>query len=166
MKSGPRRTAIRAIGRLERPELIALVAPSLNDGVGIRAEAANALAQLARTPDAVAQVQKLLIDRAAVDANLNTWESWGEIAAALGRLPYETPALAAEAEAVLDPGTAVAGFDERNRRGRDRRRDARARIAGAHRPRPQAAAAWRPHVGSAAVGGHGAAAAGRSALGR
>ncbi|MGZ8407417.1 MAG: helix-turn-helix domain-containing protein, partial [Caulobacteraceae bacterium] len=42
------------------------------------------LAQLARTPDAVAQVQKLLIDRAAVDANLNTWESWGEIAAALG----------------------------------------------------------------------------------
>src|SRR5687768_10648942 len=53
-KSGPRRTAIRALGRLERPELIALVAPALNDGVGIRAEAANALAQLARTPDAVA----------------------------------------------------------------------------------------------------------------
>jgi len=104
IKSGPRRTAIRAIGRLERPELIALVAPSLNDGVGIRAEAANALAQLARTPDAVAQVQKLLIDRAAVDANLNTWESWGEIAAAVGRLPYETPAMVAEAEAVLVQG--------------------------------------------------------------
>ena len=47
----PRRTAIRAIGRLERPELIPLVAPALSDGVGIRAEAANALAQLARTPD-------------------------------------------------------------------------------------------------------------------
>jgi cyclophilin family peptidyl-prolyl cis-trans isomerase/HEAT repeat protein len=104
LKSGPRRTAIRALGRLERPELIALVAPALNDGVGIRAEAANALAQLARTPDAVAQVQKLLIDRAAVDANLNTWESWGEIAAALGRLPYETPLLAAEAEGVLIQG--------------------------------------------------------------
>ena len=104
MKGGPRRTAIRAIGRLERPELIALVAPALNDGVGIRAEAASALAQLARTPDAVAQVQKLLIDRAAVDANLNTWESWGEIAAALGRLPYETPILVAETEAVLIQG--------------------------------------------------------------
>ena len=104
IKSGPRRTAIRAIGRLERPELIALVAPSLNDGVGIRAEAANALAQLARTPESVALVQKLLIDRAAVDANLNTWESWGEIAAALGRLPYETPALVAATEAVLIPG--------------------------------------------------------------
>ena len=104
VKSGPRRTAIRAIGRLERPELIALVAPSLNDGVGIRAEAANALAQLARTPGAVAQVQRLLIDRAAVDANLNTWESWGEIAAALGRLPYETAAMVADAEAVLVQG--------------------------------------------------------------
>ena len=104
IKSGPRRTAIRAIGRLERPELIALVAPSLNDGVGIRAEAANALAQLARTPESVALVQKLLIDRAAVDANLNTWESWGEIAAALGRLPYETPALVADTEAVLIQG--------------------------------------------------------------
>jgi cyclophilin family peptidyl-prolyl cis-trans isomerase/HEAT repeat protein len=104
MTSGPRRTAIRAIGRLERPDLIPIVAPALNDGVGIRAEAASALAQLARTPDAVAQVHKLLIDRAAVDANLNTWESWGEIAAALGRLPYETPALVAEAEGVLIQG--------------------------------------------------------------
>jgi cyclophilin family peptidyl-prolyl cis-trans isomerase/HEAT repeat protein len=104
IKSGPRRTAIRAIGRLERPELIALVAPSLNDGVGIRAEAANALAQLARTPDAVAQVQKLLIDRAVIDANLDTWESWGEIVAALGRLPYETATRVAEAEAVLVQG--------------------------------------------------------------
>ena len=104
LKSGPRRTAIRAIGRLERPELIPLIAPALNDGVGIRAEAAGALAQLARTPEAVALVQKLLIDRAAVDASLNTWESWGEIAAAIGRLPYESPLLAAEAEAVLIQG--------------------------------------------------------------
>ena len=104
IKSGQRRTAIRAIGRLERPELISLVAPSLNDGVGIRAEAASALAQLARTPESVAQVQKLLIDRAAVDANLSTWESWGEIAAALGRLPYETAGAVADAEAVLVQG--------------------------------------------------------------
>jgi cyclophilin family peptidyl-prolyl cis-trans isomerase/HEAT repeat protein len=96
-----RRTAVRAIGRLERPELIPLVAPALNDGVGIRAEAANALAQMARTPAAVADVQKLLLARAAADARLTTWESWGEIAAALGRLAYDTAAQVAETEAVL-----------------------------------------------------------------
>ena len=96
-----RRTAVRAIGRLERPEMIPLIAPALNDGVGIRAEAANALAQLARTPAAVIEVQKLLLARAATDAQLNTWEPWGEIAAALGRLPYDTAAQVAETEAVL-----------------------------------------------------------------
>ena len=100
--AGPRRrTAIRAIGRMERPEMIPLIAPALSDGVGIRAEAANALAQMARTPAAVVEVQKLLLARAAVDAQLNTWESWGEIAAALGRLPYDTAAQVAETEAVL-----------------------------------------------------------------
>ncbi|MDP2390295.1 MAG: HEAT repeat domain-containing protein, partial [Acidobacteriota bacterium] len=92
------------IGRLERPAMIPLVAPALADGVGIRAEAANALAQMARTPAAVIEVQKLLIDRAAVDANLNTWEPWGEIAAALGRLPYDTAEQVAAAEDVLITG--------------------------------------------------------------
>ena len=104
LKGGGRRTAIRAIGRFERPEMIPLVAPALNDGVGIRAEAANALAQMARTPAAVAEVQKLLLARAATDANLNTWEPWGEFAAALGRLPYDTAAQVAETEAVLLSG--------------------------------------------------------------
>ena len=103
--AGPgRRTAVRAIGRMERPELIPWVAPALNDGVGIRAEAANALAQMARTPAAVAETQKLLLARAATDAQLNTWESWGELAAALGRLPYDTAAQVAETEAVLLTG--------------------------------------------------------------
>jgi cyclophilin family peptidyl-prolyl cis-trans isomerase/HEAT repeat protein len=92
------------MGRLERPDLIPLVAPALADGVGIRAEAANALAQMARTPAAVAEVQRLLIDRAAVDANLNTWESWGEMAAALGRLSYDTADQIARAEQVLVQG--------------------------------------------------------------
>ncbi|MGH9387277.1 MAG: peptidylprolyl isomerase [Vicinamibacterales bacterium] len=96
-----RRSAIRSIGRLERPDLIPLVAPALADGVGIRAEAANSLAQMARTPAAVAEVQRLLIDRAATDAKLETWESWGEIAAALGRLSYESPEQVSRAEAVL-----------------------------------------------------------------
>lgn len=104
LAGGGRRTAVRAIGRLERPELIPLIAPALNDGVGIRAETANALAQTARTPAAVAEVQKLLIARAATDATLETWESWGEMAAALGRLPYDTAAQVTDAEAVLLTG--------------------------------------------------------------
>jgi cyclophilin family peptidyl-prolyl cis-trans isomerase/HEAT repeat protein len=104
LKGNGRRTAIRAVGRLERPEMIPLIAPALNDGVGIRAEAANALAQMARTPAAVAEVQKLLLARAATDASLNTWEPWGEIAAALGRLPYDTAAQVAETEAILITG--------------------------------------------------------------
>ena len=104
LKGPGRRTAVRAIGRMERPEMIPLIAAALNDGVGIRAEAANALAQMARTPAAVAEVQKLLLERAAIDARLNTWESWGEMAAALGRLPYDTGAQVAETEAVLLTG--------------------------------------------------------------
>jgi cyclophilin family peptidyl-prolyl cis-trans isomerase/HEAT repeat protein len=104
LKGNGRRTAIRAIGRFERPEMIPLIAPALNDGVGIRAEAANALAQMAITPAAVVEVQKLLLARATTDAGLNTWESWGEIAAALGRLPYDTAAQVAETEAVLLTG--------------------------------------------------------------
>ena len=104
LKGPGRRTAIRAIGRLERPAMIPLIAPALDDGVGIRAEAANALAQMARTPAAVVEVQKLLLTRAAIDANLNTWEPWGEIAAALGRLPYDTAEQVAATEAVLTIG--------------------------------------------------------------
>ena len=104
LKGNGRRTAIRAIGRLERPEMVPLIAPALNDGVGIRAEAANALAQMARTPAAVVEVQKLLLARAAIDAELNTWESWGEIAAALGRLPYDATEQVQATEAVLLTG--------------------------------------------------------------
>jgi cyclophilin family peptidyl-prolyl cis-trans isomerase/HEAT repeat protein len=104
LKGNGRRTAIRAIGRLERPDMIPMIAPALNDGVGIRAEAANALAQMARTSAAVVEAQKLLLVRAATDATLNTWESWGEIAAALGRLPYDTAEQVQAAEAVLITG--------------------------------------------------------------
>jgi cyclophilin family peptidyl-prolyl cis-trans isomerase/HEAT repeat protein len=96
-----RRAGIRALGRLEQPDLIRWVAPALGDGVGIRAEAAWALAQLARTPESVAQVQTLLIDRAAQDAQAGLWEVWGELAAALGRLPYTSADQVARAEGVL-----------------------------------------------------------------
>ncbi len=152
LQGNGRRTAIRAIGRLERPEMIPMIAPALNDGVGIRAEAANALAQMARTPAAVADVQKLLLARAAMDASLNTWESWGEIAAALGRLPYDTAEQVQATEAVLLTGlpapdsmndvetAALVGIG------------ARLRIAREHRAREEAAAAWRAHLGSAALG--------------
>ncbi|MDH4065476.1 MAG: peptidylprolyl isomerase [Acidobacteriota bacterium] len=96
-----RRAGIRALGRLEQPELIRFVAPALGDAVGIRAEAAWALAQLARTPEAVGQVQALLLERAAQDAENGLWEVWGELAAALGRLPYTTAEQVTRAEAVL-----------------------------------------------------------------
>lgn len=96
-----RRAGIRALGRLEQPEQIRYVAPALGDGVGIRAEAAWALAQLARTPEAVVQVQALLLERAAIDAEAGLWEVWGELAAALGRLPYTTAEQVARTEAVL-----------------------------------------------------------------
>ena len=112
LQGNTRRNAIRAVGRFERPEMIPMVAPALNDGVGIRAEAANALAQMASTPAAVAEVQRLLIARAAIDAGLNTWESWGEIAAALGRLPYDTAEQVSETEAVLS--TALPSPDSMN----------------------------------------------------
>ena len=165
LQGNGRRTAIRAIGRLERPEMIALIAPALNDGVGIRAEAANALAQMARTPAAVVEVQKLLLARAAMDASLNTWESWGEIAAALGRLPYDTTEQVAGDRSRAVDRTAGAGFVERRRDRGARRIGARIRIAGAHGAREEAAAARRAHLGSAAMGRDRTAARRRSAIG-
>ena len=88
-------------GRLEQPDQIRYVAPALGDGVGIRAEAAWALAQLATTPEAVAQVQGLLIERAEQDAGAGLWEVWGELAAALGRLTYTSAEQVARTEALL-----------------------------------------------------------------
>jgi len=59
---------------------------------------------MARTPEAVGEAQRVLVARAAVDAGLGTWESWGEMAAALGRLGYTTAAQVAATEAVLLQG--------------------------------------------------------------
>lgn len=96
-----RRAGIRALGRIGEVGDIRFIAPALGDGPGIRAEAAWALAQVATTPDAVAQVQTLLLERAAQDADLGLWEVWGEVAAALGRLRYTTAAQVSMTEAVL-----------------------------------------------------------------
>ncbi|MCC7126795.1 MAG: peptidylprolyl isomerase [Acidobacteria bacterium] len=112
-RGAQRRNGIRALGRLEQPEMIRYVAPALGDGVGIRAEAAWALAQLATTPEAVAQVQDLIIERATQDADAGLWEVWGEMAAALGRLPYTTPEQVARTETLLvDRLPSPDSFDE------------------------------------------------------
>jgi cyclophilin family peptidyl-prolyl cis-trans isomerase len=96
-----RRAGIRALGRIGQASDIRFIAPALGDGPGIRAEAAWALAQVATTPEAVAQVQPLLLERAAQDAELGLWEVWGEVAAALGRLRYTTAAQVATTETLL-----------------------------------------------------------------
>jgi len=51
---GIRRVAVRALGRLERPELVERIVPALDDGdPAVRAEAANALVQAANAANAV-----------------------------------------------------------------------------------------------------------------
>ena len=158
-----RRAGIRALGRLEQPELIRWVAPALGDGAGIRAEAAWALAQLARTPESVVQVQALLIERARADAGAGLWEVWGELAAALGRLPYATAEQVARTEAVLvEQLPAPESFAEPET----------AAIAGAVRglealvrSQPQGRAAAGPHVGPTPLVRDRATASGRPALG-
>jgi cyclophilin family peptidyl-prolyl cis-trans isomerase/HEAT repeat protein len=102
--AGLRRLAVRAIGRFERTALIPLVLPALEDGVGVRAEAAWALAQMARTPESTAQVHEALVARASRDAAAGLWEVWGELAAALGRLPYATRDQVKRTETVLVAG--------------------------------------------------------------
>ena len=78
--------AVRAIGRLERPDLIALLTRTLADDVAdVRIEAANAVAQLARGAKGVADAKTRLLARAKVE---NDPRVWGTVAAALGRLPY------------------------------------------------------------------------------
>src|SRR5262249_23753811 len=94
------RVALRAIGRLERPELIADLLPSLRSPVGdIRAEAANAVAQAAQgwaahgpgKPPSRAgfdTASTALTSQLAAedDADVRT-----ALAEAIGRLPYQSP---------------------------------------------------------------------------
>jgi cyclophilin family peptidyl-prolyl cis-trans isomerase/HEAT repeat protein len=97
-----RRHAIRAVGRLERPELIALVTPALTDAVAeIRMEAANAVGQLARGSQGLADGQTPLVARAKAETDPRVW---GVIAATLGRLPYTTAVEVSRAEAVMATG--------------------------------------------------------------
>ncbi len=78
--------AVRAIGRLERPDLIpALTRPLADENVEVRIEAANAVGQLARGPKGVEDAKQRLLARAKIEGDPR---AWGAIAATLGRLPY------------------------------------------------------------------------------
>jgi cyclophilin family peptidyl-prolyl cis-trans isomerase len=108
------RVAVRAIGRLERPALIADVVPSLRNALPeIRAEAANAIAQDAQgwkqgsglraqgSAPAAAAIDGAvnpLTARLKVEADPDVREA---ICGALGRLPYVTAAQAEAAERTL-----------------------------------------------------------------
>lgn len=94
-----RRQAVRAIGRLERPDLIPLVTRVLADpNADVRAEAANAVGQLARGPKGIAAAQPRLLARARMEKEPRVW---AVVAATLGRLPYTDAADVRRAEAAL-----------------------------------------------------------------
>jgi cyclophilin family peptidyl-prolyl cis-trans isomerase/HEAT repeat protein len=94
-----RQQAVRGIGRLERPELIPTLTPSLaDDNISVRIEAANAMGQLARGDKGVADAKSRLLQRARVEKEPR---AWGVVAATLGRLAYATAADVDEVEAAI-----------------------------------------------------------------
>src|SRR5688500_18585204 len=97
-----RQQAVRAIGRLERADLIASLTRSLADAnVNVRIEAANAVGQSAKGMKGVADAKARLIQRAKVEQEPRVWRV---VAATLGRLQYTT---AADIDAVEDILTRV-----------------------------------------------------------
>lgn len=92
-----RRTAVRALGRLEQPVLVDEIAPFLNDPVAsVRAEAANALAQAVHGRDDDLILDALL-ERVAIEPDSLVLAA---LARSLGRSSTSTPARA-RASAVL-----------------------------------------------------------------
>jgi hypothetical protein len=110
--------ALRALGRLERPSLIADILPGLRHRLPeVRAEAANAVAQAAqgtagppsgaaRTASPIGSAQTALINRLAVEADPGVRAALCE---AIARLPYDAAGGVARAETTLD---AFAARDE------------------------------------------------------
>ncbi len=92
--------AVRAIGRLERPDQLPTLVPLLEaKEPRVRAEAANALAQSAGADPAAAQtVRERLMARLAQERDADVR---GAIAESLGRLPVDSPAVAGETERAL-----------------------------------------------------------------
>jgi len=97
--------AVRALGRLERPALIADILPLLKHPLPeVRAEAANAIGQAAEgwkqqpPADAVEPIARALEARLAVET---APEARGALCDTLARLPYTKPEQAAQVERVL-----------------------------------------------------------------
>jgi cyclophilin family peptidyl-prolyl cis-trans isomerase/HEAT repeat protein len=94
-----RQQAVRAIGRLERPDMIATLTRSLTDSdINVRMEAANAIGQSAKGDKGVADAKGRLVARARVEQDPR---AWGTVAATLGRLPYTTAADVDQVEGVI-----------------------------------------------------------------
>ena len=101
------RVAVRALGRLERPALIADITPSLRHALPeVRSEAVNAIGQAAqgwtreKAPAilAIAAAAAALSSRLSVEAETDVRGAIGET---IGRLPYATPAQVDTAERTL-----------------------------------------------------------------
>jgi cyclophilin family peptidyl-prolyl cis-trans isomerase len=113
------RVAVRALGRLERPALIADITPVLRHSVPeVRAEAANALGQAAQgwkgdkpATGAFESAFATLVGRLKVEAD---WDVRAALAETVGRLPYATAAEAEKAE------QALVDFDSRSESVTDR----------------------------------------------
>ena len=92
--------AVRALGRLERPDLVTTLVPLLEAAAtAVRAEAAWALAQSAGADAAAATIAREAMTRRLVgegDADVR-----GALAESLGRLPVDSPAAAADTEKAL-----------------------------------------------------------------
>lgn len=114
------RIAVRALGRLERPSLIADLMPALRHPLPeVRAEAANAVAQAAqgwrsdRSPAAAAidAAVGTLVTRLKIEADPDVRAA---ICEALGRMPYVTAAQAEAAERTLvDAGSRAESITDR-----------------------------------------------------
>jgi cyclophilin family peptidyl-prolyl cis-trans isomerase/HEAT repeat protein len=109
-----RRQAVRAIGRLERPELIPMVSRLLTDpNADVRSETVNAIGQMAQGDEGLAAAKTRLLNRARGE---QTPRVRGVIAATLGRLPYKDPADVRQAEQtiaqMLPAAAGVANLDE------------------------------------------------------
>ena len=95
------RMAVRALGRLERPAVVPDIVPLLTaNSAAVRAEAANALGQVAPSVDLPHQgeIPALLISRLEAERE---WVVRGVLCQTIGRLPYSTAEGARRAEAAL-----------------------------------------------------------------
>ena len=93
------RIAVRALGRFERPELFATIAPAvLSQAPEVRIEAINAIAQTAGAAKDAGPASDLLTTR--LEAETHPLVR-GALCQAIGRLPYSSPEQVAAAEAAI-----------------------------------------------------------------